>query len=341
MYSADALFGYNIARVEANYFFDKQMPLAFQLNWHKPNYFSQSKLNTYGYSDFGLTFLYHDFRDEKLGKNLGLYAFMDFYFWKPKDGFQMSFRASQGVAYNTHPYDRITNSKNKFFGSHWLFPFDIAVYLKSPKIYNYCRIQAGFGVFHYSNGNLQSPNYGANLPSLTLGLLYDGRKEKTLDKQAVKDYNHKWQFAGFLRFGANESDYYDSGVYPFFIPGFQVEKHLNYRHKLIFGAELFLSYFLKEQIRYEYYAVPEKHIDKIYDFKRIGVYAEHEFYYKKLGINLGVGYYVYYPYAFESRIYNRLGTKYYINKHWAAMYSVKVHDINRAEAMEFSLMYRW
>ena len=205
----------------------------------------------------------------------------------------------------------------------------------------YWRLQLGLAIFHYSNGNLQSPNYGANFPSLTFGLMYDGRKnDPEMEKQA-KDYHHGLQYLAFVRFGMNESDYYDSGIYPFVIPGFQVEKHLNFRHKISLGAELFLSYFLKEQIRYEYYAVPENHLQKLYDFKRVGIYASYEFYYKKLGIDMGIGYYVYYPYAFESRIYNRLGTKYYFNKHWVAMYSVKVHDIKRAEAMEFSLMYQW
>jgi len=74
--------------------------------------------------------------------------------------------------------------------------------------------------------------------------------------------------------------------------------------------------------------------------KRIGIFVDHEFYYGKFGINTSVGYYVYYPYKFESRIYNRLGVSYYFTDKLAAMYSIKVHDINRAEAIEFSLIYQ-
>ncbi len=341
LFSADINFGYNITRVKTNYFFEEKMPFSFQLNWQKANYLDKNNLGKFGYADFGLTFLYHDFRNPQIGKNYGIYAFMEYYLLKPAKGFQLSFRVSQGVAYNTHPYDKNTNSKNLYFGFHWLFPFDAAFYLKTPKITQNWRMQLGFALFHYSNGNLQSPNYGANIPSVTLGLMYDSRKLPVIQEKVFPDYDKAWQYRAFLRFGVNESDYYDSGVYPFFIPGFQVDKHLSYRHKIYMGAELYLSYFLREQIRYEYYAQPEKQLEKIYDFKRMGMYIGHEFYYDKFGIDIAFGYYIYYPYHFETRFYNRLGTKYRINNRWTALYSLKVHNINRAEAMEFGLMYRF
>ncbi len=340
MYSADVNLGYNLARIETNYLFEEKMPYSFQLNWQKNNWDTSEQLGIFGYSSFGTTFLYHDFRDDELGKNFGLYAFMEYELIKPVHSFRLSFRLSQGIAYNTNPYDKTTNSKNKLFGSHWLFPFDIALYLKYPDLFGHWGLQVGWAVFHYSNGNLQSPNYGANIPSLTLGLNYNLSGKPVNVEKHFPSISKAWQYVSFLRFGINESDYYDSGQFPFFIPGFQVEKHLNFRHKINFGIELFLSYFLREQIRYEYYSVPEYHLDKIYDFKRIGIFAEHEFYYQKIGINIGAGYYVYYPYAFETRFYNRLGTKFYINKHWTLLYSLKVHDFNRAEAMEFGLMFK-
>ena len=96
-FSADLNLGYNTARYYSNFFFEQQMPYSFQLNWHKANYYNQNDLNHFGYSDFGVTFLYHDFRNEILGKNYGLYAFMEYYLIKPTKGFQWSFRLSQGT----------------------------------------------------------------------------------------------------------------------------------------------------------------------------------------------------------------------------------------------------
>ena len=340
MFSSDVNMGYNLARIVTNYWFEEKMPYSFQLNWHRSNYENQKRLNIFGYSDFGATFLYHDFRDNELGKNYGLYAFMEYYLNRPSHRLQLSFRVSQGIAYNTNPYNRQTNSKNKLFGSHLLFPIDVALYLKYPKIFGHWGWQMGLAIFHYSNGFLQSPNYGANIPSLTLGLNYDFRSNEVLSDKHFPDYEKKWQFLAFLRLGINESVYYDSGQRPFFVPGFQVEKHLSFRHKINFGAELYLSYFLREQIRYEYYSMSEYRLDKMYDFKRIGVFAEYEFFYQKLGINMGVGYHVYSPYPYRTKLYNRFGTKYYLSKHWIGLFSLKVYDINNAEAMEFGVMYR-
>jgi len=340
MFSVDANFGYNLSRVNTNYYFEESMPTSFQLSWQKSNYLDVNSLSKYGYADFGLTFLYHDFKDQTLGKNFGFYAFMEYYLWRPNKKWHLSTRISLGVAYNTNPYNKTYNQKNMLFGSHWLFPIDIGIWLKSPKILRRWRLQTGFSIFHYSNGNIQSPNYGANIPSASFGLIYDLKKDSVVLQKRKLPYSKNWQYVVFLRAGVNESDYTDSGVFPFYIPGFQVEKHLNYRHKLIIGTEFFMSYFLKELIRHEYRTMPEYHIQKIDDFKRLGVFLEHEFFYQKLGIDIGMGYYVYYPYHFESRYYNRLGVKYYYNKNFRLSYTIKTYGLNKAEAMEFSLMYK-
>lgn len=340
MFSADANFGYNLSRVNTNYYFEQTFPTSFQWTWQKANYLDDNLLNKYGYSDFGLTFLFHDFHDTTLGKNFGLYSFMEFYLWHPLHKWHVTARVSLGIAYNTHPYHKIYNQKNMLFGSHWLFPIDLGIWLKSPKILKKWRLQTGFSIFHYSNGNIQSPNYGANIPSASIGLIYDLRKDSIILNKQKLPYDKKWQYVVFLRGGFNESDYTDSGVFTFYIPGFQVEKHLNFRHKLIMGTEFFVSYFLKELIRHEYRTMPEYHIQKISDFKRLGVYLEHEFFYQKFGIDIGMGYYVYYPYPFQTRYYNRVGVKYYINHDFRLSYTIKTYGFNKAEAMEFSLMYK-
>jgi hypothetical protein len=338
-FSADINYGYNLARNHSNYAFEEKMPFSFQLSYKKANYFNQSKLNHFSYTDFGINFLYHDFKDKQLGKNYGLYIFSDFYLNHPKRKFQLVFRTMMGLAYNTNPYNKVTNPKNRLFGEHLLFPFDIAFYIKSPK-WQHWRAELGLGIFHYSDGNLQAPNYGANIPSMMFGLIYDRKDKEIIAAKEKLSFDKKWQYSAFLRFGMNESDYKDSGVFPFFIPGFQVSKHLTYRNRISFGAELFLSYFLKEQISYEYHTMPELGLSEEYDFKRFGLFASHEFFYGKFGLTMGVGYYIYYPYAFESRLYNRLGVKYYFNNKWSAAYSIKVHDINRAEAIELGIMYQ-
>lgn len=341
IFSADINLGYKIADFESPYLFDELMPYSFQISWQKPNYTTKRKLDIFGYSDIGLLFLYHDFRYDELGKNYGLYAFMEYYLLKPIHRLQLSFRLSHGISYNTKPYDRYDNSKNKLFGSNWLFPFSFGLNLKYPNIYERWGAQLGISVFHYSNGNLYSPNRGANIPSIVMGINYDLRSESVLLEKNNPSYDNSWQYLLFLRFGLNESDYYDSGLFPFFTPGFQLEKHLSFRHKVNFGTELFLSYFLREIIKYEYYVYPEFQLEKIVDFKRLGIFVGHEFFYQKFGIITDIGYYLYYPYQFESRYYSRVGLRYYISKNWLFSYNIKAHRFSRAEAIELGIMYHF
>ncbi len=338
--SVDYNIGYNMARIESNYFFEEQIPVSFQLNLQKSNFLNKKSLSQYGFSDFGLSFLFHDYKDTELGVNYGLYAFMEYYLTKPVNRLKLSFRLSHGIAYNTKPYNKKNNPKNKFFGTHLLLPIDAFFYLKYPNIFNHWGLQVGLGIFHYSNGNLQSPNYGSNIPSFNFGINYDLSNTKIVTKKIKLHFDKKLHYTALFRTGLNESDYIDSGQFPFFIPGFQLEKSFSYRNKLILGTELFVSYFLKEQIAYEAVSMYEKELDNDTDFKRIGVFAEHEFFYGKFGIDLGIGYYVYYPYHFETRFYNRLGLKYYFSNKFALAYTLKVHGINRAEAFELGLYYR-
>jgi len=341
LFSADYNMGYNLTRVKSNYIFESPMPFSFQINWQKSNFYEQKSYEKYRHTDFGLTFMMHDYKDKELGKNFGIYAFMEFYLIKNvQQKLSISFRISEGIAYNSNPYDKKNNPKNLSFASHISLPINLFLYFRYPKIYRHWGLEAGLGVFHYSNGNLHSPNYGTNIPSINLGLNYDFRDKprQFKIKHAIIDKN--WNLFGFLRFGANESDYINSGQYPFFIPGIQISKFLNQRHKISFGSELFLSYFLKEQIAYESIAFPEFDISRNTDFKRIGVYTSYEFNFNKLGLDFGMGYYIYYPYHFETRFYNRLQLNFYLSKSFVVGNSLKFHHFSRAEAYEFFIAYK-
>ncbi len=341
LFSADYNMGYNFSRVESNYIFEKNSPFSFQINWQKSNFYTKKDFNDFGYSDFGLSFLIHDYKDEELGKNFAFLAFMEFYLIKPTHRINLSFRLSQGIAYNTHPYNKKSNPKNYFFGSYLSLPLDLFLYFRYPKIIKNIGLEMGVGIFHYSSANLHSPNYGANIPSLNIGLNYDLRNKPQKFRRKYSVVNKKWNLFGFLRFGVNESDYINSGQYPFFIPGIQISKFLNQQHKISFGTELFLSYFLKEQIAYESIAFPEFKIKKNTDFKRLGLFSSYEFFFKKIGIDLGMGYYIYYPYHFETRYYNRILFKYYFNNTKAILgLSLKFHSFSRAEALEFFMAYK-
>ena len=75
------------------------------------------------------------------------------------------------------------------------------------------------------------------------------------------------------------------------------------------------------------------------DWKRIGVFVGHELFVNKMSIVTQLGYYVYYPYDFEGRVYNRIGLKYYFGDKFFGAITLKSHGA-KAEAVEFGIGVR-
>jgi hypothetical protein len=103
---------------------------------------------------------------------------------------------------------------------------------------------------------------------------------------------------------------------------------------------VFFANFLKEQIKFEAIAYPELGTKGDEDYKRVGVFVGHELRFNKVAFVSQLGYYVYWPYEFENRIYNRLGLqRYFMNDKYFASITLKAHGA-KAEGAEFGIGYR-
>jgi hypothetical protein len=65
----------------------------------------------------------------------------------------------------------------------------------------------------------------------------------------------------------------------------------------------------------------------------------HELFINRLSVLVQLGYYVYYPFEFEGRVYNRVGIKRYFGSNWFGAISLKSHGA-KAEAIEFGVGIR-
>ena len=102
---------------------------------------------------------------------------------------------------------------------------------------------------------------------------------------------------------------------------------------------MFASTFLKELIKYYSIAFPEDNVTGDEDFKRVGVFVGHELFINKMSFITQLGYYVYYPYDFEGRVYNRIGLKRYFGDKVFGAITLKSHGA-KAEAVEFGIGVR-
>lgn len=290
----------------------------------------------YNYPDYGFSFQYQNNKNDILGNLYGLYAHMNFYFFKRN----LQLRVGQGIAYNTNPYNVNYNFKNVAYGAAFMPSTYFMLNYHKDQIYKNFGLQAGINFVHHSNANLKAPNTSTNTLALTVGLNYNFGKEKTfiIDTLPNPVIDKALKYSVFFRTGVCESDVPNSGAKPFYVATAMVDKKLNKKSKLQVGADVFWMKYLKEFIKYDAIVFYENDNDPDADYKRVGVFLGHELLIGKLGIDTQFGYYVYDPSKKQGSVYQRLGARYYFTDNVSGGVSLKTH-MAQAEAMEFSIGY--
>ncbi len=313
-------------------------PKGFVLGVNKKSFGLEEWEQWYNYPDFGATFVYQDMANSTLGDNYALYAHYNFYFL----GRNLQLRAAQGIVYNTNPYDKNDNFRNNAYGSRFLSSTLLMLNYYKENIFDGIGFKAGLSISHYSNANTKSPNTSTNTLAFNVGVTYNLLQKEPEFVIREKEKIAAWpmQYNVVFRTGINESDNIGSGQFPFYIFSAYADKIVGRRSAIQFGADVFFSNFLKELIRFQSSSFPENNIDPETDYKRVGVFLGHELLINKFSIETQLGYYVYYPYDFEGKIYNRIVLKRILGKNLFAAISLKSHAA-AAEAVEFGLGVRF
>ena len=315
----------------------KGHPEGFIFSWNKKTFGNEAWQERYNYPDYGASFIYQDLKNNELGYSYGIYGHYNFYFLKRN----VIFRVGQGLAYNTNPYDKIKNPKNVALGSHLLSSTYFMLNYKKGKLFNRVGLQTGLSLIHYSNANVKAPNTSINTIAFNVGLHYnlDDKNQdfiKDLDKEKFTE-SIKYNLA--FRTGINQSDVIGSDQFPFYILSAYADKRLSHYSAIQFGADVFFSNFLKEFIYYRSVSFPEDNLSGDEDHKRVGLFLGHELFINKMSVITQLGYYAYYPFNFETRVYMRIGLKHYFGNKFFGAVTLKSHGA-RAEAVEFGVGVR-
>ncbi|RLD28739.1 MAG: acyloxyacyl hydrolase [Bacteroidetes bacterium] len=316
----------------------KGHPEGFILSWNKKTFGHKDWEQRFNYPDYGVSFNYQNLKNDVLGNSYAFYAHYNFYFFKRN----LMLRIGQGLALTTNPYDKINNHKNIAFGSKFMSSTYVMLNYKKERIIDRFGLQAGLSLIHYSNANVKAPNTSINSITLNIGVTYNLDEEdpeyvNTISKEDKFTQPIKYNF--IFRSGINESDVIDSGQFPFYIFSAYADKRINHKSAFQFGTDVFLSNFLKEYIKYNAVAFPERNEDGEADYKRVGVFVGHELFINKMSVITQFGYYLYYPFDFEGRTYFRIGLKRYFSDKWFAALTLKAHGVD-AEAVEFGIGIR-
>lgn len=307
-------------------------PEGAMFSFSKKTHGSEEWHSVYNYPDYGFYFLYQDFKNELLGKSYATGAFYNFYFLKRN----LNLKIATGIATTTNPYDKVTNSKNKAFGSKMMANIDFVLNYKKENLIDKFGIQGGLLFTHFSNGRFKSPNSGINTYCLVVGVNYnfDAIENRPRDSIFSKmKFVEPVKYNILLRTGFNESPVVGSGQKPFYHFGFYADKRVNRKSAVQAGAELFLTTSFKEFIKYRSIAYPEDHVDSDTDFKRVGIFIGHELFINRISFETQLGYYVYQPFKYDVSFYDRVGIKYYFTPKIFSGVSLVTHGF-LAEAVE-------
>ena len=156
-----ASYGFTICHHPEMKVFQAHYPI-YEINIKQVTFGRKSWQSKSNYPSVGLSFLYTGIGEQpEIGRAFALIPHMTFNCLKSQKN-QLNFNLGIGLGYLTKTYDRQTNPKNTFIGSHFNAAINISTEY-SRMITNRFGMSAFIGFTHFSNGSSRTPNNGINM----------------------------------------------------------------------------------------------------------------------------------------------------------------------------------
>ncbi len=276
---------------------------------------------------------------DELGWGLGGHLFIDLPLSSNGDG-GLWFRTGGGVGYIRHPFDRSENVKNWAIGSFWNTFFHFRLSWKKCLGWDW-RIGTGIGYGHFSNGAVNLPNLGINVPALHLNVAHkvaqghyreEGKAERTVFRAVEPENPHRFRLVsggGIKEAGSLLGEKYGAvGVQG------EYDHRISGRSYLGVGLDGFYDRSLRKKVRSKEGAQrgsgPE--------FVQLGAKLSYSLVVGNLTLLLQKGAYLYTPFLGHGRFYHRVGARYQWSPRWLFNFSLKSHYAD-ADHMEIGVGY--
>jgi len=295
---------------------------------------TQSWQQQNNYPEIGLSILYGNTGSrEYIGNMAAIIPFIDFPLLN-SSRIKTFLRLGFGPGWVEKPYNSETNYKNFMISTHLNACIHMSLKAEFPlvkKLY----FQTGFSFTHLSNGSIQLPNLGLNIPALTAGLRYafgDPVKIVPVEQPVFKKQAHVYFFA----FGAAKQTYpLKSPVY--LVNIFNLEIAKDYSPTGRFG--LGVNYAYDRSLSSEVANAPTYTFDKSKSHSQVGIIAFYEHKIGRLSIPLQFGVYVYNKYPISS-FYQNIGVRYRFANRWIAALQLKAH-MGKADYFQWGIGYKF
>ena len=310
---------------------------AFELNIGKQTIGKQAWNEWYKYPIVGASYFFADLGNpQQMGYAHSVYAWINFPLAR-KQTYTFSFRLGAGLGYITKKFERVENYKNDVIGSHlngvMHLNFENSWKLSAPLNF-YTKV----GITHFSNGAYKTPNLGINICTLSMGFTYRFGHDTIHfppKKNRIPFADKKLFYYLTVAGGAKEIAPPDGDKYGVVSVSFAAMKQLGYKSSLGIGLDYFNDASLKPL-----FLSDTTFIGKNYHVARIGLVAAHELAISNVRIVMNLGYYLLSDWKANGMIYDRIGLKYYMNRHLFANVTLKTH-FAKADFLEMGFGYKF
>jgi len=315
-----------------------------ELNYTIPAIGKHKWSQIYRYPEFGVGYQLALWKNpDTLGTSHVLNTYIRIPLIKTKP-FKFYYHIGTGPCIFTQKYDSITNKLNKAIGSY----FNLYIHAgleASFQLHKNFRINAGYGINHYSIGNLDQPNVGLNVIASYVSASYSFDNEKTIyHKQEIEKKERGHEIWGYIGPGFKEIDItlepgvlqYDNKKYFTTTVSVNYAYQINYKRKFGFGFEYFYDNSIEVRIIKE-----DKNKFEKGDNIRPGFNISHELLFRDLSFITQFGWYIYSKLERFGNNYYRVGFKYHFKNNVFVLLALKVHPPAIADFTEWGLGYRF
>jgi hypothetical protein len=310
-------------------------PLGAELNLQYQTTGHKAWHQLYRYPRLGISLIGLDYRNLILGKSLATSVYIS----KPvisraKD--RVNVRLGTGIAYFSQYFDQKTNPTNNVISA----PLNAVIQTRveyERKVTNSLAVVTAVGINHYSNGGNSKPNLGINIGTLTVGLNYNSFREFVPEPQNIPPVDKSISVLVSGSAGIKQRNDFDTLRYTIKSVSIAARRQVNPKSALLLGVEGFYDPSLIPRRNWD----PRVKPGATPDIKRVALNFGHELLMGKLGFGTYAGWYAYRPYKSDAPFYQRLEMRYPITRHIYVAAGLKLHDIIKADVIEYRLGFRF
>lgn len=309
-------------------------PTGFEINLQKQTTGERYWYQLYRYPRLGLSFTYFNYHNTILGQSFALSPYLSLPVKQGNKG-SLFFRFGTGLAYITNNYDIKDNPANNVISNNINAVIQTRLEY-TRQISNRLGLLTAIGLNHYSNGGDTKPNLGINIGTATVGLNYFSQATavvKTQEKPQLSQRNYLFMSSSI---GIKQRAEFDSVKYLVNAIALGGLHRLNHKSTLLLALEGFYDASLFPRRAWD----PRLPPGQTPDIRRFAITGGHELNFGNIAFGTQVGYYFYRPYKADSGLFQRLETKWQFHNNIYVAASLKLHDIIKADIIEYRLGLR-